>query len=159
MPKVFNLTEEKMLGRLTKRYKSCAWEMVKKTSKRNSIRLKKIKEPNVKTKRVFAESDVLVVLEDMNDNIKIIAEGQVGLREDFNSFREEMYSFREEMYEFRDLVLEELDEIKSRLNKIENELEYIKEQLYKKADKKWVEERLVFLEKEIALIKQSLAGC
>lgn len=148
-------------------------------------RTKKIKSLSAQTRRVFAESDVLIMLEDMNDNIKIIAEGQIGLREDLNSFKEEMhefkdemysfrdemcyfrnemhsfrdemYSFRDEMHEFRNLALEDLDEIKNRLNKVEKEMIEIKKQLSGKANKEWVEERIVFLEREIEIIKQVLA--
>lgn len=45
------------------------------------IKLKKI---NKKTEKVFKESDVIVIMENMNDNIKLLAEGQMALNERFD---------------------------------------------------------------------------
>lgn len=56
------------------------------------------------------------------------------------------------------MVLDDLDQIKKKLSKIEYEMSGLKEQIEKKADKKWVEKEVAFLEKELLQIKQALKG-
>ena len=44
----------------------------------------KLKKLNKKTEKIFKESDVVVIMENMNDNIKLLAEGQMALNERFD---------------------------------------------------------------------------
>lgn len=50
----------------------------------------KLKKLNKKTEKVFKESDVAALLENMNDNIVILAEGQQTLREEMHRGMEEL---------------------------------------------------------------------
>jgi len=126
--------------------------------------MKKVKKTKKKIEEMFSGTQVGVLIEDFKDDVRVVAENQIGLQDelqsfkkdmysfkkDMYSFRDEMYSFRDEMYEFRDLVLEDLDEIKMRLDRIEKDIEEVKEN---KADKKWAEQRINYLERELTALK------
>ena len=119
--------------------------------------MKKVKKTKKKIEEMFSGTQVGVLIEDFKDDVRVVAENQIGLQDelqsfkkDMYSFKKDMYSFRDEMYEFRDLVLEDLDEIKMRLDRIEKDIEEVKEN---KADKKWAEQRINYLEKELTALK------
>lgn len=116
-----------------------------------------------------------VLLEDMRDDIKLIAENLSGLHHkvdsfmyemygfkdemygfkgEMYSFRDEMYNFRDEMYSFRDQTNENFAFVAKKLLAIENELESVKQQLSQKADKNWVLEQLDRVQKELDELKE-----
>lgn len=55
-----------------------------------------------KRERTFKESHVLVVLEKMGDDIKLLAESQMGFRNEMIEFKDEMLGFKDEMLSFKD---------------------------------------------------------
>jgi predicted nucleic acid-binding Zn-ribbon protein len=128
------------------------------------------------------KDEVLIVLEKMNDNIGIIAEGQQFLKEEMNrrfddsdkninDFKDEMfgfskgmYSFRDEMYKFRDdtkanfkAILEHQFNTDDRLESIEKELKEIKSEIKEMKKKSNLDEGWVALiEKRIGFIEKQL---
>ena len=92
----------------------------------------KIKPRRKKVERVFAESAVLVLLEDMRDDIKLIAEGHSGLvngiadiKTDLTEFKAEMMEFKTEMTEFKAEMTEfkaEMKEFKAEMTEFKNEM-------------------------------------
>lgn len=105
----------------------------------------------------------MVMLEEMNDNIILIAENQTALAEKFESFRDEMHSFKDEMFNFRDEMYSFRDEtrenfkfLSGHLLRIEDEIENIIKKLDKKADKDWVIKRLEKIESEINFLKKKV---
>ncbi len=114
----------------------------------------KLKKINKKTEKVFKESDVAAILENMNDNILILAEGQETLRQEMhreiNELREEM---REEMREGFSLVMDHLKRIDDELVGIRKDLDETKD---KKVDWKVyriLERRIERAEKQIEEFK------
>ena len=63
--------------------------------------------------KIFKGSEVMVLIEDFNNKVGIISEGQQAIREDLKEFKVEMYSFRDEMYSFRDEMYSFRDEMYS----------------------------------------------
>lgn len=88
-----------------------------------------------------------ILLEDMRDQIKLIAENLSGLHNKVDNFIVEMYSFR-------DKTEQNFAFVAKRLLLIENSLEEVKKELGKKADKNWVLERLDKMQKEIDLLRK-----
>jgi len=68
--------------------------IVKKTMKKikKVLKTKKLQE----AEKVFKESHVMVILEDMRDSIKLVAEGQIGLQRQLDGLTDEVHSFRDE---------------------------------------------------------------
>ena len=93
-----------------------------------------------KTKVPIKKEHFEVVLENMNDSIKLIAEGQISFRQEVNQrfdesnsrfveFRDEMNGFRKEMYGFRDETQANFKTVFEYLVKIDDELQDIKKNL------------------------------
>ena len=64
-------------------------KQVKKTAKEKEI------------EKIFKGSEVMVLIEDFNNKIGIMSEGQQAIRDDLKEFKGEMYEFRDEMHEFK----------------------------------------------------------
>lgn len=104
------------------------------------------------TQHTTSKDYTAVLLEEMRGDIKLIAEGQISLRQELGEFKNEMYIFRDEMYAFKDEMYVFRNEmynfkdetqgnfrfVAKQLLSIDNELQEIKENLNQKADKKWV---------------------
>jgi len=130
--------------------------------------MKKIKKPKKSIQKVFTESQVGALLEDMNDNIKIIAENQIGINEKlenhdhrfdnlegrFDNLEGRFDNLEGRFVSFQKETRENFKFIAKRLMAIENSIEEIKEELNKKADKEWVEKKIKFLEKELASLRK-----
>ena len=108
--------------------------------------MKKIKKMPKKVEKVFTGTQVGMLLEHLNDNIKIVSENLIGTNERIDSFQKEMY-------EFRNLTMEEFDRINNHLGRIEVDIKAIKHKLDQKADKDWVEKRINSLQKELNSLK------
>jgi predicted nucleic acid-binding Zn-ribbon protein len=141
----------------------------------------KSKKDNQEKENKFSESQVMTLLENMNDGIQIIAEGQTALswkvdnletrfdnleiRFDnletrFDNFETRFDNFQKEMYQFRDTAMEEFDRINQRFNSVENRLNKIEAEIKKiknkpgaNTDKKELMARIEFLEKELTHLK------
>jgi predicted nucleic acid-binding Zn-ribbon protein len=102
----------------------------------------KLKKMDKKTEELFKASSVAVLLENMNDNIKILAEGQLSLREEMHrntddlrgeisDLRGEMHgainNLRGEMKEGFDLLMEYIMRIDKEVVSIRKEFEDVKE--------------------------------
>lgn len=48
------------------------------------------------------DNRVLVVMESVRDDVKLLAEGIGATHKELRNFKNEMYEFRNEMYEFKD---------------------------------------------------------
>ncbi|MDZ7611141.1 MAG: hypothetical protein U5L10_01560 [Candidatus Moranbacteria bacterium] len=124
---------------------------------------KKPKKPegiSEENREVFTGTQVGALVEDLNDNIKLMAENLVGTNQRIDNLENRFDNFQEEMYEFRDNAMEEFDRInerfdniESRLDNIESEIKEIKKKIDKKAGKKEVMAKIKFLEKELAELK------
>jgi|GEM_PF-2501680 len=114
-----------------------------------------IKKPKLKNNQ---EADYTnVILERMEDSIKLVLEGQVGLqrqfdvaREDDKSFRDEMYFFRDEMCSFRDEMYSFRKEVGTRFDKVEANQTITLEYLSR------TDERIENIEKELKEIKAEI---
>jgi chromosome segregation ATPase len=136
--------------------------------------MKKIKKPNKKIQKVFTESQVGALVEEFNDNIKIVSENLIGLNDRFENFKDETrdnfkivsgqimrMDDRLDNVESRLNSIDNrlnnmdnrLDNVEARLDSIESDIHEIKEKLDQKADKQWVKKRIVFLEKELSRLK------
>lgn len=86
----------------------------------------KLKIQNNTKDHVFKESQVSVILEDMRDEIKIIAEGQIGLRQelkrDIKDLRDEMKDVRDEIKIVAEGQIELRQELKKDINDLRGEL-------------------------------------
>jgi len=54
-----------------------------------------------------------VVAEGLRSEVRLLAEGQVGLRQEFGGMRQEFQEFREEMRDFRQQVAGEFKEVRA----------------------------------------------
>ncbi|MDD3679140.1 MAG: hypothetical protein PHT36_02770 [Patescibacteria group bacterium] len=128
---------------------------------------------------IFKGSEVVVVLEDIRDNIKILAEGQVGLRQelkgDVNNLRDELKDdisdlrselkgdiaeLREELRTFKQdtesnfkTVFDYLARIDKEIQEIKVELKNLKESKIDKESYFALEKRVLDLEKEVARLR------
>lgn len=121
---------------------------------------------NKKTEKVFKESHVLVMLEDMRDHIKLLAEGQMGFHDKFESIEgrfdsiDQRFERIDERFERVEHKLDTMSEenkiehkaIMEYLSRLENEMMDIKEKLGSKADKGEYE----FLKKRVDNLEQQM---
>ena len=138
---------------------------------------------NKKVEAVFKESHVIILLEDMRDDIKLIAEGVSGLREEMDRRFEEVNKKFEQIdrrfeqidrrfeqsdanfkaifkYQsgFSDEVHGRFNQIDKRFDQLDSELAEIKEEL-KKIDKNKVDvKRFNLLEKRVIKLERKLEG-
>lgn len=123
-------------------------------NKSKKIKLKKIVDKRIK--RVFAESEVLVVLERMDDRIKILAEGQSGLSERmdriegrFDGLEGRFDGLEGEMRQGFSLIMDFLKRLDEELMGIKKDLESTKK---KKVDRNVY----VVLEKRMAVAESQI---
>ncbi|MEI6588082.1 MAG: hypothetical protein WCO05_03985 [Candidatus Moraniibacteriota bacterium] len=109
--------------------------------------------------KVFKESHVMVILEDMRDGIKLLAEGQTGLQRQLDEVKVDARSFRDEMYRFRAETNARFDQMDAGFDQMNAEFKEVKanqkitlEHLFN------IEERIEALEKEVREIKLELAA-
>lgn len=106
-----------------------------------------------KIDKIFKESEVMILVEDMRGDIKGIADGYDVLKKNINDLRRE---FHNEFDSFRSETRLNFKEIFKRLSSIENKLSEIKEEIKKikveKADRKdfeWLRSKVLDLEEKI----------
>jgi predicted nucleic acid-binding Zn-ribbon protein len=114
--------------------------------------------------RIFKGSEVMVLIEDFNSKVGLLAEGQQAIREDLREFKDEMYGFRDEMYGFRDEMHNfkqdteaNFRSLREYLSRIEDELMDIKAELaiskqFELTTKDWIktmEKRVVRIETQL----------
>lgn len=118
------------------------------------------------------ENEVIVLLEDIRGQVKIVAEGQEILNDkvdrfrnelkgELSEFKNEMYNFKGEMLDFKrdtesnfKTVFKHFFNIDDELKSIKTEIFELKTMLFKKVDL----ERLVALEQKVATLERQLAG-
>ena len=124
------------------------------------LKTKKLQE----AEKVFKESHVMVILEDMRDSIKLVAEGQIGLQRQLDGLTDEVHSFRDETdIRFAQVnarfaqVDARFDQMDARFDQMDIEFAQVK------ADQKVtlehlfnVDERFEALEKELQEVKLEL---
>lgn len=127
-------------------------------------RITKLNKLDLKTEKMFRESDVCVLLEHIDTNVKLLAEGYDSLREEMHeSFKNVWGKFDAVDQRFDSLEKEMRDSFKTvfeYLSKIDNELADIKARLENKADKPdldAMEKRLSKLEFDFAECKNMIA--
>lgn len=105
--------------------------------------------------KAFAESDVIVILEDMRGDIRLIAEGQSGLRKEMNDkfekVNEEIGDLRTEMRSKFSKIDNQFSKINGKFSKIDNQFSEINSQF------KTVFEYLSRVEDELSEIKADIA--
>lgn len=125
---------------------------------------KKIIKNNKKVEAVFKESHAIVLLEDMRDDIKLIAEGVSGLREEMNRRFEQVDKKFERIDEnfkavfefqsnFSDEVYERLDQLDSKLAEIKEELKKINKNKVDVKKFNLLEKRVIKLERKLEKYK------
>lgn len=77
----------------------------------------KLKKLNKKTEKIFKESEVAAIMENMNDNIKLLAEGQMALNERFDGL-ENRFDGLENRF---DGLENRFDGLENRFDKLEKE--------------------------------------
>jgi len=139
----------------------------------------KLKKMDKKTEELFKASSVAVLLENMNDNIKILAEGQMSLREEIGNLRGEMHeeigdlrgemhgainilrgemhkeigNLRGEMKEGFDLLMEYVMRIDEEVVNIRKELEGVREKKVDWSIYSTLEKRMKVAESQIEKMK------
>ncbi|HHE45758.1 MAG TPA: hypothetical protein ENL05_00185 [Candidatus Moranbacteria bacterium] len=113
----------------------------------------KIKKINKKVEKVFKESEVILLLENLNDNIQLLAEGQVGLREETNR---KIDGLREEMNEKFSLIMNYLKKIDDEIMEIKKELGILKEKKVDWSAYSLLEKRVKKAEDEIERLNKLL---
>lgn len=137
-------------------------------------------------KPISAENKMMVLLEAVHDDVKIIAEGHSVLnkkiddnhkalnekidtfkfemtefKQDMTEFKQEMTEFKQDMLEFKNDTKSSFQTIFNHLSGIDDELKSIKSELAElKAilDKKADKERLLDLERRVILLEKELAA-
>lgn len=113
---------------------------------------------NNKRKKKESKNYTDVLLEEMHSDIKLIAEGQVGIQRQLDEFKGEMYGFRDEMLEFKRDTKSSFRQIFEYLSRIEDEVVEIKEDLRKNYERKgWDKEWRMTIEKRLERIEKVLA--
>lgn len=79
----------------------------------------KLKKLTKKSERVFKESEVLVVLENMDDNMKLLAEGQAQINKELQDFQESVNDNFKVVMEYLYRIEGETLDVKRRLENIE----------------------------------------
>jgi predicted nucleic acid-binding Zn-ribbon protein len=126
--------------------------------------MKKIKQGS-KTKKlqeaekVFKESHMMVILEDMRDGIKLLAEGQTGFQRQLDGLTDEVHSFRNETNVKFAKIDAKFEQVDIRFDQMDAEFKEVKanqkitlEHLFN------IDERIEALEKEVREIKLELAA-
>lgn len=71
--------------------------------------------------KTFSGTEVGVLIEDFNDQVKLVGEQYKGFKKEFKDFRGEMYGFREDMYGFREETSTNFKLVMKHLSKIEDD--------------------------------------
>ncbi len=133
--------------------------------------MKKIKQFS-KTKKlqeaekVFKESHIIVILEDMRDGIKLLAEGQTGLQRQLDEVKAEAQAFHDETnIRFTKIdarftkIDDRLDKMDARFDQMDTEFKEVKANQKVTLDCLFnIDERVEALEKEVREIKLELAA-
>ena len=119
------------------------------------IKKSKIIKKKVASKKT--ENQMMVLLEDIRDQVKIVAEGHVGLDKKIdsvhNELKNEIQSFKHDTESNFKTVFQHFSNIEDELKTIKMEISELKITLFKKADL----ERLVVLEQKVAILERQLA--
>jgi capsule polysaccharide export protein KpsE/RkpR len=118
-----------------------------------------------KIEKIFQGSEVMVLIEDFNNKIDLMAEGQQAIREELSEFKGEMYCFRDEMYGFKKDTGSNFVSLREYLSHIEDELMEIKADLairkkFEAVNKDWMkamEKRIIKIEAQLQKNKMVVA--
>jgi hypothetical protein len=114
-------------------------------------KLKKIVDK--KTERVFKESDVLVVLEKMENNIEIIAEGQIDLKNDVSVLKQDVSVLKQDV----SVLKQDVSVLKQDVSVLKQGVSVLKEKVTGiEANMKITLEYLFRIDNEIQDIKKEL---
>ncbi len=137
--------------------------------------MKKIKRvsKDEKVLKVFGESQVMMLLEKMDDSIQLVAEGQVGLQRQLDGLTNEVHSFRDETnvrfakidarFEQVDARFDKMDarfdQMDARFDQMDAEFKEVKANQKATLDYLFnIDERVEAVEKEVREIKLELAA-
>jgi len=129
--------------------------------------------PESKTKPEIKKDHFEALLENMNDNIKLVAEGQAAFRDEFTDFRDEtranfktIFEFRDEtqanfktLFEFRDETRANFKIVFDYLSRIDNELQDIKKELKLLDETKVDKQKFNDLTQRVARLERKLEEC
>jgi phage shock protein A len=101
-------------------------------------------------KKVFSESEVMAILERMEDGIKVVAEGVIGVQRQLDGLTDEVHSFRDDMYSFRAETNARFEQIDARFERVEANQKITLDHLF------CTDERFEAMEKELKEIKSEL---
>lgn len=116
-------------------------------------KVKKLKGISQETRKVFAESAVLVMLENIHDDIKFIAEGHSGLVNSIEEIKTDLSEFKEDTAKKFKTVFEYFSRIDDELIDINAKITEISRKIDQKADKAWVLEKIKILEQQLFSVK------
>ncbi|MFA4880682.1 MAG: hypothetical protein WC650_03605 [Candidatus Doudnabacteria bacterium] len=125
--------------------------------------IQKLKKIPKKQEKIFKESDVAVLLENVNDNIKILAEGQTGLNQRMDGLDQKMDGLGKNLSQRIDGLEQEMrDNFKSilqYLSRIEDEIMGIKEDIRELKEKKLDKEKFFILENQFGAMRKDIREC
>ena len=125
--------------------------------------IQKLKRIPKKQEKIFKESDVVILLENVNDNIKILAEGQAGLDQRMGGLDQKMDGLEKNLSQRIDGLEQEMrDSFKSilqYLSRIEDEIMEIKEEIRGLREKKLDKERFFVLENQFKVMRKDIREC
>lgn len=123
-------------------------------------------------KNSYNTSEVMTMLEGMNDSIKLVAEGQVMLRGEMNRRFDEVdkrFDEHDQMFhevnskldttlEYLFRIDEEITQIKEEIKEVKERMKYLEENNIGKKDKEYISlvEKVLNIEKEVKTIKIAL---
>jgi len=122
----------------------------------------KLNKLNSKTEKMFSESQVSILLEHIDTNVELIAEGYHSLREEmhqgFSKVWDKFDSLEQDMHSSFKAVLEHLISIDNELAEIKAELKKLNENKADKQELVILEQRLSKLELELNQCKKEIAA-
>lgn len=109
-----------------------------------------------KVKKVFAESEVLIVLEEMNDSMKILAEGQIMLSGRMDNLESRFDGLESEVRQGFSLIMDFLKRLDEELMGIKKDVEEAKEKKVDLNIYEMLEKRMAVAERQIERMKSVL---
>jgi chromosome segregation ATPase len=85
----------------------------------------KIISKDKEVKKVFAESEVMAILERMEDGIRVVAEGVMGVQRQLDGLTDEVYSFRAETNARFEQVDARFEQVDARFEQIDTRFEQV----------------------------------
>ena len=94
-----------------------------------------------------------ILLEEIRDSIKVLAEGQIGIREDVSTLKNDLVEFKDDTKNNFKIMTDYLMKIEDEITAIKEEIAGIKDGSIPVSNMVDVEKRVAFLEQEVAELK------